>query len=175
VRGHLRPFHIASVVVVVAAVAPLTGCGGKSGTTTAAGSTTTTSVKTQAVGKATYDRMMQQLGRKVSRSIESMYPLLDEGVGTPANKEAAAKVEKARVTVGQAATSLAGVIPPAPIRADHRRLLLSLGKLQLELAKLEHVLQQGGPKPFGDYTQFVALQTIRTVTDDMTKKGFSVD
>jgi predicted small lipoprotein YifL len=176
VRSHLRPFQLATVVVAAVAVAAsLAGCGGKgSTTTTAASSTTPTSVQRH-VNRATYDRIMQRYGRTVSRSIEGLYPLVDRQVGSEANKEAAAKVEKARATVGQVAASLAALIPPAPVRGDHRRLVVSLGKLQAELATLEKVLEQGGSKPFGTYTEFGALQTIRIVTDDMTKKGFSVD
>src|SRR5277367_2698573 len=159
-RPDVRPFQLAAVAVGMAAAFSLAGCGGKSGSTNAVSSTPTTTVQRQVVDKATYDRMMQRLGRTVSRSIEGIYPLVDQGVGSQANKEAAAKVEKAKAVVGQVTTSLAGVVPPAPVRADHLRLVASLGKLQGELDTLDHVLRSGGPKPFGDYTQFVALQTI---------------
>jgi hypothetical protein len=162
----------------------LVGCGGHKGaaatssaatSTTASVATTTTTAAHKVVKKSAYETTMVRLGRTLSTSLSKMYPLVDDGAGSDANKEAVARVESARTTVVAIATTLAGVVAPAPIRADQKKLLAGLGTLQDELDTLIQALQHGNAKPIGALANFAALQTIAQATADMTRKGYAVE
>lgn len=143
--------------------------------TTATGATATPVSGARVVlGKASYDRRMRELGTELATSVESMYPLVQGAVGSATARESISHVEKAQAAVARVTSAVSDILPPAPIRADHRRLVAELGVLQGELGVLVGVLQHGGSKPFGSYMAFPALSGIALVTGDMKKKGFAV-
>ncbi len=164
-----------------AGVLILAGCGGhKHAASTGAASTTAATAAPVApahvvkVSKASYEKTMKHLGGSLSKSMSVMYPLVDDGAGTPANKEAAARVEKTRDVVVHIASTLNAIEPPKAVQADHKRLVAGLGRLEGQLNRLIGALTTGGARPIGAYTEFTALNTIAKAASDMEKKGYSV-
>jgi hypothetical protein len=148
-------------------------------TTTAAGGGTTTTaplpVHVDLAAKRAYEAKMKVLGGNLSAAVRSMYPLTDNGVGSKENADAVKKVENARATVTKVDVALQALAPPPDIRADHEKLVDAVGKLGTELDALIHVLEHGGPRPLGSYTEFAALTQIARATDDMTNKGYVIN
>ncbi len=142
-------------------------------TTTTAPTTSTAPRGVVVVSKSSYEGTMRQLGRTLAQSVEGMFPLV-EGTGGAGSAEAVAKVEAARAVVTRVTSKLAAIVPPAPIRADHRRLVVALGNLGSELDQLVQALQSGGSKPLSEYTRFAALAKIASATSDMKKKGYAI-
>ena len=184
--GGSRGMAVSRGVSIAAALAALSlaGCGGSGNHAATKASTTTPSAATSAapsgsgahaVSKSVYEAKMRRLGRRLSAAMRGMYPLVDTGVGTEENRQAAAKVEKARVVVTETTATLAALAPPADVRVDHQHLVAALGRLGSELDTLVRVLQHGGPKPFGNYTEFGALGQIARATSDMTRKGYTIN
>jgi hypothetical protein len=126
------------------------------------------------LSKPSYERTMRRLGKALSVSVEGMFPIVDDGAGSQANKAALAKVETARAVVARVGATLALIVPPAPIRADHAKLIVSVKALRKELDALIGALQQSGSHPLGAYTQLDALNAIALATTDIEKKGYAI-
>jgi hypothetical protein len=162
----------------VVLVATLTGCGGnrKSAQPTA----TTTPQKQAAphkevnLDKAAYIKTMRPLGKRLTISIERIYPIVETTPGSTISNETAAVIEKTRVVVAAVLASAASIVPPKPIRADHRRLVQGLSDLQAELGALIHFLHKGGPNPFGLYASLPGLQTIAAARISIEKEGYAI-
>jgi hypothetical protein len=183
-RGRATSALLAAAALVIA----LAGCGGshsptgavQRGTTTAAAASSGATPPalaahpTVVLSKSTYVRTLQRFGMKLSTSVQSVFPIVDQGAGSASNAKTAARVEAARAVVMSIATSISKIVPPSPIRADHERLISALSNLGGQLDRLVQVLERGGSKPLGSYTSFTALYTISRATSDMVKKGYAV-
>jgi hypothetical protein len=172
---------------VAACVLALAGCGGSghpAATTTSqpggAGATTTSAQTAPAqlhrvvLGKAAYEKAMQRLGRSLSVSLENMFPLADDGPGSAETTAALVKVRATRATIAHIGVTLQAIVPPKPVRADHARLISAVGDLRGELDTLISVLQTGGSKRLGAYTEFKALSEIALASTAIEKKGYAI-
>ena len=173
--GPAHAGRVAGYALSIIAVALLAGCGGGGhpASTTAPAAAAPPAPK-RVLDKTTYDRTMRTLGHTLATSVEGMFPLSEGGVGSPATLQALSKVKQTRSVVDRVRSTLAGILPPAPIRADHAKLISDLDTLQRELDTLIGVLQHGSNQPIGAYTNLSALNGIAVVTSDMQKKGFQV-
>jgi len=126
------------------------------------------------LSKLSYERTMRRLGKALSVSVEEMFPIVDDGAGSPANKAALAKVETARAVVARVGATLATIVPPAPVRAAHARLVIGVKSLRNELDALIGALQQSGSPLLGVYTQLRALNAIALATTEIEKKGYAI-
>jgi len=164
----------AALVVALLAVT-LAGCGGaktvqKSPPPTA----TTTPQKPVALGRDAYDRTMKQLGTQLVGSIERLFPLVEAKPGSEVSKESVAKLQRARAVVTDVMGRVAGIAPPAPIRAEHQRLLEGIASLGRQLDKLIEVEENGAPAPFGTYARLDSLRTIAKARLEIVKKGYAI-
>ena len=117
---------------------------------------------------------MRRLGRTLSVSVEGLFPFVDGAPGSEANKQSAAKVEKARAVVTSVGKRLAAITAPKPVRPDHRRLIKAVETLGIELDMLTHKLQKGDSKPLGTYLRLQGLQTVAKVVADIKQKGYAI-
>jgi len=157
-------------------VLALAGCGGgdSSSSQTAPSVTVTTPQKKVTLSKPAYDRRMKQLGRQLAVSINGLFPLVEGKPGSEASKESVAKLRRTRAVVTSVQTSIAGIAPPAPIRAEHQRLLQGISALGVELDKLIDVEENGSKNPFGSYTRFNSLRTIAKARTAIEGKGYAI-
>ena len=159
-------------------VVTLAGCGGgKTGGKTvqqSASPTVTIPHKMVALGKQAYDRTVKRLGRQLSGSVAHLFPLVQAQPGSAMNKESLVKLRSTRAVVTNVMATLAGIAPPAPIRAEHQRLLQGVSALGGELDTLIQVEEKGAPKPFGTYSRFVSLRTIAKARSAIEKKGYAI-
>ena len=151
----------------------LAGCGGKQVQQPPA-PTVTIPHKTVHLGRQAYKRTMTQLGRQLSHTVERLFPLAEALPGSDVNKEAVAKLMTARAVVADVMARVAGIAPPAPIRAEHQRLLDGISALGGELDKLIQVEEKGASNPFGTYTRFASLRAIAKARAAIMKKGYGI-
>jgi hypothetical protein len=154
----------------------LAGCGGGGGKTVQQSQTptVTTPPKTVALGKQAYNRTMTRLGRQLAASVERLFPLVEGQPGSDISKESVAKLERTRAVVTNVMTRVAGIAPPTPVRAEHKRLLNGLSALGAELDKLIEVEEKGASNPFGTYARFASLRTIAKARAAIEKKGYTI-
>jgi hypothetical protein len=153
------------------------GCGGggvKSTQPAATGAHQATVPNQVRLGAGAYERAMRQLGRRLALSVASMYPIVETQPGAATTTASAAKVERTRGVVASVAASVAAIVPPAPIRADHQHLVKGLNELRVELDALINVLQKGGSKGFGAYSRFPGLQAIDRARVSIESKGYAI-
>jgi len=112
---------LAGVLAAVLLLVSACGGGGKKSPTTAptataaaAPATTTTSAKP--LGRAAYDAQMRAVGRSVTSAINSMAALTTKAT-------AGAALVKLQAHLRSAANTLAGIAPPAAIKAKHAALV----------------------------------------------------
>jgi hypothetical protein len=148
------------------------GCGGSG----KQAQTTVAAAPHQAVSlsSAAYEATMRRLGRKLALSVRSMYPIVETQPGAAVSIQTAAKIERTRVVVASVSASVEAIIPPAPIRADHQRLVTGLKELRVELDELIHVLQKGGPRAFGAYASLPGLRVIDQARSSIEDKGYAI-
>jgi hypothetical protein len=151
----------------------LAGCGG-GGKTADQSATATIPHKTVSLGKVAYERTMARLGTRLVGSVEGLFPLSQSQPGTDVNKESLAKLTKTRAVVTSVLARVAEIAPPAPIRADHQRLLHGISALGNELDKLIEVEEKGSSQPFGIYARFTSLRTIAKARIAIEKKGYNI-
>lgn len=153
----------------------LAGCGGGGKTVPQPPSPTVTIPHTTvALGKQAYNRTMKRLGGQLVASVEHLFPLGQALPGSDINKESLVKLERTRAVVTNVIARVAGIAPPAPIRAEHQRLLKGISALAGELDTLIQVEEKGAPKRFGAYTRFESLRTIAKATSAIKKKGYAI-
>ena len=157
----------------------LGGCGGGgSGKTTvdqsASTSTTIRHPKPVALGKAAYERTMKRLGTQLARSVEHLFPLVEAQPGTDVSKETVMKLEATRAVVTTVGAKVAAIAPPAPIRAEHQRLIQGISDLGGELDRLIQVEEKGSSQAFGIYARFRSLGRIAKATEAIQKKGYAI-
>jgi len=150
------------------------GCGGGKATAQQPTTTATTTSQKVSLGKAAYDRTMKQLGTQLVGSVEGLFPLVEAQPGSDASKASLVKLEKTRSVVTRVMTKVAGIAPPAPIRAEHQRLLQGIASLGGELDMLIQVEQEGTTKPFGTFARFDSLRTIAKARSAIVKKGYAI-
>ena len=126
------------------------------------------------LGDTAYVKTMRPLGKRLAISMQSIYPIVETTPGSTISDESAATIEKTRVVVAAVLASASAIVPPAPIRADHQRLVKGLSDLQTELAALIHFLHKGGPDPFGSYARLPGLQTIAQARVSIESKGYAI-
>jgi hypothetical protein len=153
----------------------LAGCGGGGKTVDESGTPTVTIPhKTASLGKVAYERTMARLGNRLAGSVEGLFPLVQSQPGTDVNKESVAKLTKTRAVVTSVMARVAEIAPPAPIRADHQRLLRGISALGNELDKLIEVEEKGSSQPFGIYARFTSLRMIAKARIAIEKKGYKI-
>ena len=153
----------------------LAGCGGgKSAVHQSAAPTVTIPPKTVSLGKVAYERTMARLGNQLVGSVEGLFPLVEAQPGTDVSKETLTKLAKTRAVVTTVMARVAAIEPPAPIRAEHQRLLQGISALGGELDKLIQVEEKGSSQAFGIYARFTSLRTIAKARKAMEKKGYKI-
>jgi hypothetical protein len=176
VRAARRRRSLAALVLGLVLVATVAACGGSGKHAQPAQPAVTVPPVKQGVslGKTAYITAMRPLGKRLAVSIESIYPIVETTPGSTISNETAATIEKTRVVVAAVLASAAAIVPPAPIRLDHQRLVKGLSDLQAELDGLIHFLQKGGPDPFGTYARLPGLQTIAQARVSIETKGYAI-
>jgi hypothetical protein len=106
--------------------------------------------------------------------VNRLFPLVESRPGTDVSKESVAKLQRTRTVVTRVTAGVASIVPPAPIRAAHERLLSGLSAFGGELDVLIEVLQKGTSKPFGEYTKFNGLLAIARATKEIQTKGYAI-
>lgn len=169
-----RACLVAAVLAMLAVT--LAGCGGGKSVQQSPSPTVTIPHKTVALDKQAYDRTMKPLGRQLVGSVQHLFPLGQARPGSDVNKESLAKLRRTRAVVTNVMARLAGIAPPAPIRAEHQRLLKGVSALGGELDKLIQVEEEGTSpsKPFGTYARLTSLLTIAKAREAMEKKGYKI-
>ena len=154
----------------------LTGCGGGGGKAVhqSAAPTVTIPPKTVTLGKVAYERTMARLGNQLVGSVEGLFPLVEAQPGTDVSKATLTKLATTRAVVTTVMARVAEIAPPAPIRAEHQRLLQGISALGGELDKLIQVEEKGTSQSFGIYTRFTSLRTIAKATTAIKKKGYKI-
>jgi hypothetical protein len=162
-----------AVAALILGTGLMTGCGGGG-----SGVAPTTTLGSQhpktALGKAAYDATMRQLGHRLARAVQSLFPLVEARPGTEIAKTTVAKLQRTRAVVLDVTARVAAISPPTPVRKAHGRLLGGVKTLTAELDELIHVLQVGTSRPFGSYTQFTSLRTIARARNEIERKGFAI-
>jgi hypothetical protein len=154
----------------------LAGCGGggKTAVHQSTAPTATIAPKTVSLGKVAYQRTMARLGNQLVGSVKGLFPLVEAQPGTDVSKETLAKLAKTRAVVTTVMARVAAIDPPAPIRAEHKRLLQGISALGGELDKLIQVEEKGSSKAWGIYARFTSVRTIAKATAAMEKKGYKI-
>jgi hypothetical protein len=130
--------------------------------------------KRVALDKAAYERTMRRLGAQLIGSVEALFPLTEAQPGTDVSKQTLAKLERTRTVVTSVMARAAGILPPPPIRAEHRRLLQGISALGRELDNLIQAEEKGPSQPFGLYARFNSLRAIAKATTAIEKKGYKI-
>lgn len=169
-----RPFLVAAVLALLAVT--LAGCGGGGGKAVHPSASTTVTIppQTTPLSKAAYERTMARLGKQLAGSVEGLFPLVEAQPGTDVSKANLAKLEKTRAVVTTVTARVAAIAPPAPIRAEHQRLLRGISALGGELDRLIQVEEKGTSHAFGIYTRFTSLNAIAKARTAMEKKGYKI-
>jgi len=117
---------------------------------------------------------MKRLGNQLVGSIEGLYPLVGSPAGSDNAKETVRKLEKTRAVVTIVSARIAEIAPPAPVRAEHARLVRGVSALGRQLDKLIEVQEKGTLRDFGIYSHFASLITISRATKAIQKKGYAI-
>lgn len=168
---------LASFALGVMLVAGLAGCGSSGKQAQQPATTTPPAITTPhgpSLGKTAYVKAMRPLGKRLAISMASIYPIVETTPGSTISNETAATIEKTRVVVAAVLARAVAIVPPAPIRAQHKTLVKGLSDLQAELDGLIHFLQKGGPDPFGTYARLPGLQTIAQARVSIENKGYAI-
>jgi hypothetical protein len=160
--------------VIAVVVAGCGGAGGNSNSQSSPSETVTTPQKKVILSKVAYDRRMKQLGKQLAASVDTLFPLVEGKPGSQASKDSVAKLKRTRAVVTSVMASVADIAPPAPIRAEHQRLLRGISALSVELDKLIEVEENGSKDPFGSYTRFNSLRTIAKARIAIEGKGYAI-
>src|SRR5258708_15105391 len=152
----------------------LAGCGSGKSVHGPASPTVTIPQKKVNLGKLAYQRTMARLGRQLASSVEALFPLVAAQPGTEVSKETLKKLAKTRAVVTAVMTRVAVIWPPAPIRAEHRRLLEGISALGGELDRLIQVEEKGSSKAWGSYARFTSLRTIAKARTAIEKRGYNI-
>ena len=154
----------------------LAGCGGggKTAVHQSTAPTATIPPKTVSLSKVAYERTMARLGNQLVGSVEGLFPLVEAQPGTDVSKATLTKLAKTRAVVTTVLARAAEIAPPAPIRAEHQRLLQGISALGGELDKLIQVEEKGTSQSFVVYTQFRSVRTIAKARAAMEKKGYKI-
>jgi hypothetical protein len=164
----------ACLVALTLIAVTLAGCGGGKSVHESASPTVTIPQTKVTLGKLAYERTMSRLGRQLVVSVEALFPLVEAQPGTDVSKATLTKLARTRAVVTTVMARVAGIAPPAPIRAEHQRLLRGISALGGELDNLIQVEEKGASKPFGLYARFISLRTIAKARTAIEKKGYAI-
>ena len=167
-----RACLVAAVLALLAVT--LAGCGGGKSVHQSTAPTATIPPKTVSLGKVAYERTMARLGSQLVGSVEGLFPLVEAQPGTDVSRETLEKLAKTRAVVTTVMARVAAIAPPAPIRAEHQRLLQGISALGGELDKLIEVEEKGTSQAFSLYARFNSVRTIAKATTAMEKKGYKI-
>jgi hypothetical protein len=172
--GRVKRACLVSAILTMLAVT-LAGCGGggKTAFHQSASRSVTTPHETAALGKVGYDRTMKRLGRQLAGSVQHLFPLVEAQPGSDLRGDSGKAREDAsrrhdRDREGRP------IVPPGPIRAEHRGLLQGISALGGELDKLIHVEEKASSQAFGLYARFMSLRTIAKARTAIEKKGYAI-
>jgi hypothetical protein len=159
---------LALPAVVVAA-----GCGGKS----AAPATTTAAkpvARTQHLGKKAYVTAMQQLGRRLGKTVEAVYPIDTGLAGSDTSRATIAKLQKGRTSVEAVLVQLQRIDPPAAVRADHRQIERGVRGMAAEMQAVIVALRAGDLAASMAPAALPSLRVVTSATDHLEHEGYDV-
>jgi hypothetical protein len=152
----------------------LAGCGGGKSNQAATTSVTVPHLKTVVLGKVAYEHTMKRLGTQLATSIEGLFPLVEAQPGTDIGKATLKKLEATRAVVTTVRSRIAAIIPPAPIRTEHRQLLQGISALGTDLDGLINLEKRGSSRAWGTYARFRSLRAIGKARTAIEQKGYAI-
>lgn len=149
--GRLVGRAVARVGVCALVVACLAGCGGGA----------------KAVSKAAYDQQMTAVGKSFASDLS--------GLAT-ANTASKAQLALTKVQGELAAMDkmLGAVTPPAPVKADHVRLVAAVGELESELGPVIAKLKTGDLTALGSVGSLKGLKDVDSAVRAIGEAGYDI-
>ena len=163
-----RALALAPLLAVVAAA----GCGGS--TSSAPQTSTTSPARTQQLAKRAYVLRMQELGRRLGKEIQSVYPIDTGTAHSQISKQTMRKLQRARVVVQGLLAQLQTISPPAAVAADHREVERGVKGIDTEMYAVILALRDGDLAASIEPAALPSLQTVTNAIDRMEQKGYDV-
>lgn len=142
---------LARIAVCALALTCLAGCG----------------VGARALSKAAYDKQMSVVGKRFASDINAL---------ATANTASSAQrvLMKVQGELAATDTELRAITPPAPIKADHARLVAAMGELERELGPVIARLKSGDLSALGSVGSLKGLKGIDGAVVAIGKAGYDI-
>ena len=172
------------LLLLGAAVATLSGCGGsgssKPGATTAAVTTVptapapkTTAPKPKAAVSSVatrYEQQMQVLGNQLS----AFFTKVGAEDGTATSKRAAANIKLVQARLRSAAVKLAAMKLPPKLEADQQKLITAVREYASELNQIIAQVKAGNRAALAAISDLKGIRDMGTATQAITKAGYNI-
>jgi hypothetical protein len=167
----------AAALAIVAVAASVVGCGGKGDNRAAApvaATTVETTRLTGSLGKQAYVRTLQQLGRRLGKSVDGLYPIDTGTRGSETSRRTIVKLQKTHVVLEDVLAKLMRIVPPPRVASDHRLLETGVRGIAADVEAVINDLRTGNLAASIGPSGLPSLPIITAATDAMEKKGFDV-
>ena len=143
---------VARVGACVLAAACLAGCG---------------SAATPPLSKAAYDKQMVAIGKSFGADFDPL---------SAANTAHKAQLSLTKIQGELAATEekLASITPPAPVKAEHARLVAAVGEFESELGPVIAKLKTGDLNALGSVTSLKGFKDIDKALQAIVNAGYDI-
>lgn len=120
------------------------------------------------LSKAQYDKQMTAIGKSFGTALGQF--------GSPKTAhEAQLAATKLQSEIGTIDTALGAITPPAPIRADHARLVAAIGEFERELGPVISTLKTGDTAVLKSVSTLKGLQDVDSAVAAISKAGYSIE
>jgi len=121
----------------------------------------------KALSKADYDKQMTAIGKSFAADLN---PLATANTA----QEAQFALTKVQGELAAADKSLGAIRPPAPIKADHARLVAAMGEFGSELGSVIAKLKTGDMKALSSVGSLKGLKEIESAVQVIGKAGYKI-
>lgn len=121
----------------------------------------------RALSKDAYDTQMTAIGKSLASELGAL-------ATASTAREAQLALTKAQGELAATDKKLGALIPPAPIKADHVRLVGAVGELESELGPLIARLRTGDLHALGSVGSLEGLKDVRSAVQAIGNAGYDI-
>lgn len=120
------------------------------------------------LSKAEYDKRMTAIGKSFGTALGQF--------GSPKTAhKAQLAATKLQSEVGTIDVALGAITPPAPIKADHARLVAAVGEFERELGPVIATLKSGDTAVLKSVSTLKGLQDVDSAVEAISEAGYSIE
>jgi hypothetical protein len=120
------------------------------------------------LSKAQYDKQMTAIGKSFGAALGQF--------GTPSTAhKAQVAATKLQSEIGTIDVTIGAITPPAPIKADHARLVAAIGEFKRELGPVIATLKTGDTAVLKSMSTLKGLKDVDSAVQAINKAGYSIE